>query len=255
VAASAIPCILSIPWFPVNEPAVRYCHAQDLEFAASASSFCGGGERQIGFTSVERGIRVETMRGPAILPTERENKVVWAALLWVLVTPAVVFAVLRPLGLIRPFSVPAGSMTPAVSAGDHVMMEGFSYLFHKPRRGDVVVFRTDGIPMLPPATIYMKRVVGEPGDRLRIAEDGLYINDQQVVLSNAFGKISYQLPPGPPNSAPYTNLTVPAGQYFVLGDNSSNSLDSRYWGCVPAKSILGRISFCYAPAGRFGSVR
>jgi signal peptidase I len=186
-------------------------------------------------------------------PVRKRRRVVLLSLVVVL---GVGLTLLRPLGLIRPFSVPTGAMTPAVSAGDHVLMEGFSFLVRKPRRGDVVVFRTDGITMLPPATLYVKRIAGEPGDRLRLADGKLYINDRQVFLSNAFGEITYQLPTGPSGMATHTDLTVPDGQYFMLGDNSANSFDSRFWGCLPAKSILGRIAFCYySPASRVGGVR
>ena len=87
----------------------------------------------------------------------------------------VVLASLRPLGLIRPFSVPTGAMTPAISRGDHFMMEGFTFLVRKPHRGDIIVFRTDGIASIPAATIYIKRVVGEPGERLRISGGKLYV--------------------------------------------------------------------------------
>ena len=146
-------------------------------------------------------------------------------------------------------------MTPSVSPGDHVMMERLTFLARKPCRGDVVVFRTDGIASLPPATFFVKRVAGEPGERVRIADAKLYINDQPVALSNAVGKIQY-LPPGTGAMVPpKTGVAVPNGQYYVLGDNSANSLDSRYWGCVPAKNIIGRVAFCYWPPERVGLVR
>lgn len=167
----------------------------------------------------------------------------------------VALAGLRLAGLIRPFSVPTGAMTPAVSPGDHVLMEGFTLLLRKPRRGDVVVFKTAGIASLPQATLYFKRVAGEPRDRLRISDGKLYINDTHVVLSNAVGTIAYLPPPGTERMARYTNVSVPDGHYYVLGDNSTNSSDSRFWGCVPAGNILGRVAFCYWPPQRAGGVR
>jgi signal peptidase I len=163
--------------------------------------------------------------------------------------------VLRTCGLVRPFSVPTGAMTPAVSAGDHVMMEGVTFIARHPRRGDVVVFSTDGIDSLPPATFYVKRVAGEPGDHLRLSEGKLFVNDKQVSLSNAAGEIVYHVPPGAEAFSPKTDLTVPDGCYFVLGDNSTNSLDSRFWGSVPRGNIIGRVSFCYWPPQRVGGVK
>ena len=160
--------------------------------------------------------------------------------------------VLRLLDLIRPFSVPTGGMTPAVSPGDHVVMEGLTFLARKPCRGDIVVFRTDGMADLPPKTIFVKRVAGQPGDRLRLADGKLFINDQQVSLSNSTGEIVYRLPSGPPYAT--TEATVPDGCYFVLGDNSTNSFDSRFWGSVPRENIIGRMCLCYWPPKRMGIV-
>ena len=163
--------------------------------------------------------------------------------------------VLRTCGLLRAFSVPTGAMTPAVSAGDHVMMEAMTFVTRNPRRGDVVVFRTDGIALLPSATFYVKRVAGEPGDHLRISDGKLFVNDKQVLLSNAAGPIVYDLPPHAETFSPKLDLTVPEGCYFVLGDNSTNSFDSRFWGSVPRGNILGRVSFCYWPPQRAGGVK
>lgn len=172
--------------------------------------------------------------------------------------PAVLFAaliVLRLCGLLRPFSVPTGAMTPAVSPGDHFMMEGISFLSRQPRRGDIVVFRTDGIASLPPSTLYVKRVAGEPGEHVRILEGKLFVNDRQVCLSNGAGEITYNLPPLSGGFSLQTDVRVPNGCYFVLGDNSTNSLDSRFWGSVPRGNIIGRVSFCYWPLQRAGGIR
>jgi signal peptidase I len=163
--------------------------------------------------------------------------------------------VLRLCGLIRPFSVPTGAMTPAVSAGDHVIMEGMTFLARKPRHGDIVVFKTDGITSLQAGSLLIKRVAGEPGDHLRISEGKLFVNDKRMALSNAMGEIAYYLPWQTEMSTLKTNMIVPSGCYFLLGDNSSNSFDSRYFGSIPRDSIIGRIFFCYGPPHRVGAVK
>ena len=165
------------------------------------------------------------------------------------------FGILRLFGLVQPFYVPNQSMTPAVSAGDHVMMDGMTFLARKPHRGDIAVFKTDGIPSLPPDTLYIKRIVGEPGEHLRISEGKIYINDKLVSLSNSAGEISYNLPPIMEASARNMDMTIPAGDYFVLGDNSTNSLDSRFFGTVPNKNIIGRLWFCCWPPQRIAGIK
>lgn len=146
-------------------------------------------------------------------------------------------------------------MAPAVSAGDHIFTEGVSFLFRQPRLGDVIVFKTDGITALPPRQFYVKRVAGRPGEHVRLADGKLFVNEKQMSLSNALGEIVYDLPKGLGGAAPYTDMTVPADSYFVLGDNSTNSLDSRYWGGVPRKNVIGRVWFCYFPPPRAGKVK
>ena len=160
------------------------------------------------------------------------------------------------LQLIRPFNVPTGAMEPAIVRGDHLLMEGISSRARHPRRGDVIVFKTDGIGHpVPPGQYYVKRVVGEPGDELRILGDRLFVNGQPAALSNAVGEIHYVSHP----QAAYlisSNevVTVPPGRYFVCGDNTRNSLDSRYWGTLPAPNIQGRIVYRYWPPARLGTV-
>jgi len=69
------------------------------------------------------------------------------------------------------------------------------------------------------------------------------------------GEIAYNLPPGMGTQAAKTDVTVPNGYYFVLGDNSTNSFDSRFLGCVPRANVKGRIVFCYWPPKRVGGVK
>lgn len=161
--------------------------------------------------------------------------------------------ILRVLGLLRPYYIPTDSMDPAVVRGDHVIAEGITFLVRKPHRGDIVVFRTDGIQGLQPPAMYDKRIVGEPGEHLRISDGKLYINETRVGITNINGEIAYPIAEQLKQFFLHTNVTIPKDQYFVIGDNSTNSLDSRVWGCLPAKNIVGRIWFCYWPPARAGA--
>jgi signal peptidase I len=157
-------------------------------------------------------------------------------------------------GAVVAFHIPTGSMMPAVKSGDSVFAERFTFWKRAPRRGDIVVFGTDFSPSLPADSFFCKRVAGEPGEHLQICGGKLYINDQVIALTNEAGPIGY-LPPDPCSQCQLTNVQIPAGTYFVLGDNSTNSNDSRFFGFVPAKEIVGRIGFCYWPPTRFGRIK
>jgi len=187
--------------------------------------------------------------------SRRSNLLIALSLIPALIIGALI--VLRICGLVRPFSVPTGAMTPAVSGGDHAFMEGITFLFRQPRRGDIVVFKTDGLneALVPPGQFWLKRVAGEPGDHVRISGGKLFINEKRAPLSNAAGEIAYDLPPHVESFSLQTDVIVPDGCYFVLGDNSTNSLDSRFWGSVPRGNIIGRVSFCYWPPQRVGGVK
>jgi len=145
--------------------------------------------------------------------------------------------------------------------GDQVFVDKMSYNFMHPHRGDIFVFKTNGLPMERPggpSEHFIKRLAGVPGDTLRIAEPDLFINGQPAddfvfkrVESKQNGYTGYtnqQLPQpmrylGTPNDM----VTIPPYSYFALGDNSANSLDSRYWGFVPADNVVGRGLFVYWP--------
>jgi signal peptidase I len=168
----------------------------------------------------------------------------------------VVLLVVWTSGLVRPLHVTAGSMAPAIRPGDHVVMDAVAFFARAPQRGDIVVFRAVSMPPFEDGVMYPKRVVGLPGDRLRLAAGKLHVNGAPLALTNWTGEIRYVPLPGSKYLASGNDtLTVPAGHYFVLGDNSANSLDSRSAGFLPRKRIMGRIWFCYWPPGRAGSVR
>lgn len=145
-------------------------------------------------------------------------------------------------------------MAPAVSAGDSVVMEGLTFLVRRPRRGDIVVFKSRHIEGLPPG-FYIKRVAGVPGEHLAISDGKLFIDDKLVILSNDEGQIVYDAPPHSELFSLQTNVVVQDDCYYLLGDNSTNSFDSRYFGSVPGGEIQGRVVFCFWPPSRMGIVR
>jgi signal peptidase I len=178
---------------------------------------------------------------------------------WLMCGVILALIALGVFGILRPFNVSTNAMAPAIVAGDRVVIEGVTFLKRQPRRGDIVVFKTGGIsPSLPSDEYFVKRVAGEPGEHLEISDGKLFINGKQVILSNAMGEIKYELPSLPLHSrkSPPTFATiVPEGCYFVLGDNTIHSLDSRYWGAVPRGNITGRICYCWLPRQRRGAVK
>jgi signal peptidase I len=146
-----------------------------------------------------------------------------------------------------------------VTAGDHVFVERLSYRFRSPKRGDIVVFSTDGIMGLPQNTCYIKRIVGLPGERVGIAPPFLTINGDRLTTPAIFQMISnktngysgFQC-----GGKLVQGLEWPLGEdeYFVLGDNTRNSRDSRYWGPVPEKNIIGKVTRIYWPLSRINAL-
>jgi len=142
----------------------------------------------------------------------------------------------------------------AVDTGDQVFVDKFSYNFVKPHRGDVFVFRTKDIPDIGDQTqFYIKRLAGLPSDTLRIEPPKLYTNGKEAqefgfkrVMNAKDGYRGYS-PGNRSLSDPNKTFQVPAHTYFAMGDNSYNSFDSRYWGPVPERNLVGRGLFVYWP--------
>jgi len=173
--------------------------------------------------------------------------------------------------VLQPSRIPSQSMEPTVHAGDFLLLDKQSYApsgwlarLLPPaivQRGDLVVFHYPGDP----AIHLVKRVVGLPGDRIRMREGRVLVNGQPLAEPYAFYSDARpndfrddfpSLREADPNVDPawwiemrrsihQGELTVPAGAYFVLGDNRNESEDSRYWGFVPRDAIVGRPLLVY----------
>lgn len=148
----------------------------------------------------------------------------------------------------RPFLVNGESMEPNIKNRDFILVDTFSYHKRTPKRGEVIVFRAP----LPEKKFFIKRVIGLPGETVEVLPSGkinIYNteNPQGFPLDDSY--IVY--PSG------YTDKKiVPEQEYYVMGDNRANSFDSRMWGLLPEKNIIGRAylriypfsSFDYLPA-------
>lgn len=178
---------------------------------------------------------------------------------------------------VHSFKVPTGAMQPTLmgvikkedgskTTCDHVLCDRLSYFLRKPQRGEIVVFKTDNIPSCPPNTFYVKRLVGLPGDKLSIQPPYVVINGEKLVDPPIFKKIAEGQDgyspfclsagsfPGTLLSSPDDVVELGEDEYIVLGDNTRNSKDSRYFGPVPGKNIFGRVTKIYWPLNRIGVV-
>ena len=151
--------------------------------------------------------------------------------------------------IIAPYKIPSGSMRPTLMEGDRIMVSKFLYHFKEPERGDIIVFKFPNDPKRP----FIKRLVGLEGEKLEIVDGGILIDDQPVNDGSFISKNDYL------NRGTYGRsgapLQVPEGQYFVLGDNSAASADSRVWGFVPERMVIGRAVCIWWPPKRMQLLR
>jgi signal peptidase I len=169
---------------------------------------------------------------------------------------AVILAVFVRTFVFQAFKIPTGSMEKGLLVGDHLIV---NKMINAPalsglerailprrdiRRGDVIVFKYPAEP----ERDFIKRVIGLPGDRLELRRKTVYINGQPLAEPYV------QFLEAPSTDGPervgdlresYGPVTVPDGQYFMMGDNRDNSQDSRYWGFLPESYVKGRALFIY----------
>lgn len=139
-----------------------------------------------------------------------------------------------------------------IRCGDMVFVDRLTYHFRRPKVGEAIVFRTGNIPMLHKDLYYIKRLAGKPGDILSIRGHRLFCNHKLASGSSAFvhnntrkGIYPGYVPAGVLSE--HTQKTVSENHFFALGDNSPFSYDSRYWGEVPEKDVLGKAAFVLHP--------
>lgn len=191
----------------------------------------------------------------------------WQALREVLIilVIAAIVAVLIQSFFIKAFIIPSSSMSPTLQIGDRVLVDRVTYYLRKPRRGDVIVFRYP--PKSPQAlnttnlfywpfeqigetlhitnrtgsSPFVKRVIASGGETIEIKQGQVYINGKKI-------KEDYKVPDD--YNMPPTK--IPEGELFCMGDNRPNSRDSRYWGTVPIRAVVGKVILIWWPPSHFG---
>ena len=173
----------------------------------------------------------------------------WVNFVWEILKIVIIsLAIIIPIRyfLIQPFFVNGASMEPNFLDGDYLIIDEISYRFDKPERGDVIIFRYP----LDPSQFFIKRIIGLPSETVKIEEGKIIIKDisektfvldESKYLSDAY-------------TAGNIELELEDNEYFVLGDNRQSSSDSRKWGELNRKNIIGQAWIRAWPFNRLGVV-
>ena len=165
----------------------------------------------------------------------------------VIVLVMLLFIPLRAF-VLQYYYIPSGSMLETLQIDDHVLSEKVSYYFSSPKRGDIVTF--DGTKF-EEGKVLIKRVIGVGGDVIDIHNGYVYLNGEKLDEPYTLGKQTNELSNSENITYPYT---VPDGQLWVMGDNRTNSTDSRVFGPIPVENVTGHAFWRYWPLNRFGSL-
>jgi len=160
---------------------------------------------------------------------------------------SVLIAVISIVFIYQPVKVEGSSMMPGLDDQERIFINKFTYRFGLGaiERGDTVVFHAPAT--VDPDKSYIKRIIGLPGDRVRIDHGRVYVNGD--LLDEPYVKDEYR------DYSYMDEITVAPGRYFVLGDHRNQSSDSRAWGCVRRESIYGKAVFAYWPLTKLGRLK
>lgn len=186
----------------------------------------------------------DVLPGPEISKARRRSNGARQTIEWVvLVIGALLIALLIKTFLFQAFYIPSASMDPTLKVHDRVLVNKLSYHLHSVHRGDIIVFSAPPEERTPQIKDLVKRVIGLPGDTIEARDGQIYINDRLL-------KEPY-LPKGT-RSDDLPRQVVPAGSYFMMGDNRGASSDSRVFGPIKRSTIIGRAFVKMWPLSRLG---
>ena len=180
-------------------------------------------------------------------PQEEKTSPLREALSWVFTFAAAILValVLKNFVIINA-TVPTGSMENTIMPGDDLFGFRLAYQFSEPKRGDIIIFKYPDDE----EEKYVKRIIGLPGETVRIVNAKVYIDDSETPLQEEYLKDEWTVATGP------FEFQVPEGCYFVMGDNRNDSWDARYWDntYVAREKIIGKAEWVYFPFDLIGSL-
>jgi len=188
-----------------------------------------------------------------------------------IVAAALALALVIQAFVVKPYRIPSASMLPTLRINQRVLVDRIGSHFTTPHVGDIIVFHPprdysrcadpaegdnsagdpraracDLVQRMPSSETFIKRLVGLPGDRISIRHG-------HVIRNGVRAPDPYIVPCGDATACDFpTTITIPRGDYFMMGDNRPDSEDSRYWGPVPRAWIIGKAFFTYWPPDRIG---
>ncbi len=168
---------------------------------------------------------------PGRLAVWRSELLAWVGTL----AQATVYATLVVTFVVQVARVEGQSMAPTLADQDRLIVDKLSYQFSAPQRGDIVMLYYP----LDPEKSYVKRVIAEEGDTVRVVDGHVYVND--VAVRDDFVAAEYR------SHDDWGPQVIPEGYYFVMGDHRNGSSDSRHWGNVPKKYIVGKVQVRWWP--------
>ena len=158
---------------------------------------------------------------------------------------AAILAIFIRTFIFGPYKIPTGSMKPTFMEEDKIFVDKLSYRFHPPERGDIIVFKYP----LDRKKDFVKRLAGLPGETLEIRKGVLLVNGKPMTDPPFSRNIYYNVEDWKFGKSGQV-IRVPDGCYFALGDNSAHSADSRQWGFVPKKDLVGKAFMIWWPPNR-----
>lgn len=182
---------------------------------------------------------------PSDGPPPPPPRVRWMREAIIVVLVAVVFAVVLRTFVVQTFFIPSGSMEPTLQIGDRILVNKLSYDLHGVGRSDIVVFSRPADENCggPEVNDLVKRVIGLPGETISVSGGYVYIDgrklDESWLPASEQG-VTKPGPAGPPYSLDHP-YRIPSGDYFVMGDNRTDSCDSRFWGPISKSLIVGKV--------------